>query len=375
MTHPRRKSWCAYLASLLSGALLAGSWTAATLAAELPPNPVGKSQANPTPAQIEQWIGDLDSDLFDTREHAQEALYTAGLAVLDPVAKVANEGSLESSTSALNILLDWSEKAKDTDLRIAALKKVQKLSGRPKESLLAGALLDNAKEEAALTKVIALGGRCAIDTQSRTPPIRLAGGVVHPLQITIDKHWRGGLDGLRDLKDLRRMVTLSFHSADFGAEILPVLKSLKQLRRIELYGMAIDKTMAEKWDLEIDYARIDHRGGAKLGIRGNQGAGARVMEVVPGTAAAKAGLKPRDLITHIDGTAVANFEELTRFIGNSCRAGQKVELIVKRQEVRGQLPADKRIEVTFDRWGFDQDTKDLDPREVMTPVRINFDRR
>ncbi len=336
----------------------------------------------PTAEQIDRWISELDDNLFDNRENAQENLSEAGMAALDKIAKEASSGSLESSTRALNILLAWSEQTKRHKLRIAALKKIIGLEDHPQESLLAGELLANAKELAALTKILELGAHCTIDTQNRIPVLQLPGGNVRPLQITIDKDWTGGVAGLSPLRDLRRVITLSFHSAKLGDEVATILLDLPQLRRIELYGMNISDEVVEQLEARLPQrTTLEVRGGAKLGIRGNEHPKAIVMEVVPGTAAENAGLKKGDHITHIDGKAVKNFRELTQRIARH-RANDSVVLKVKRQLGRGPKLKEMELKVTFDQWGADTTAlgqpsveRGQDPSRVLTPLRINLDRR
>lgn len=335
----------------------------------------------PSAEQIGQWVAELDDNLFDTREKAQEELLTTGLIALDQVGKAADSGSLESSTRALNILLAWSESSWRPKLRMAALEKIIGLEGRPQESLLAGELLANAKEEAALVKVLEYGAHCSIDNQSRLTVIQLPGGVVRPLQVTIDRHWTGGTDGLQYLKELRRVATLSFHSAPLGEEIAPVLEELPQLKRIELYGMDIPQETIVEWRKRFPHAKIDPRRGAKLGIRGDENPGAIVRDVVAGTAAERAGLMANDHITHIDGKPVKDFRELTQQIAKH-EANDSVMLKIRRQLGRGPKQKEMEVKVTFDQWGADKNSNGQitvkhgeDPSRVLTPLQINLDRR
>lgn len=345
--------------------------------------PRGESLPQATQVEIDQWIEQLDDNQFALREQAQARLQNAGLAAIDEIARAADGGSLESSTRALNILLTWSEDLKHPELRISALKKIIALEDRPRQSMLAGEMLANAKEEAALAKILELGGRCSIDTQARVHQIQLPGGPVRPLQVTIDTHWKGGIEGLQPLEDLRRVVTLSFHSAPLADELAPGLPEMPQLRRLELYG--IDHL--SPGSVELIKAKLppgvvlDVRGPAKLGIQGNTDPGARVMKVIAGTAAEKAGLKPGDLITHFDGEPVRDFKQLTNLI-KECKAKQSVMLTVQRQIGRGQKTKEYKIPVLFDRWGvakvdMGQPTLELgqDFRRVLTPQQIGFDRR
>ena len=86
---------------------------------------------------------------------------------------------------------------------------------------------------------------------------------------------------------------------------------------------------------------------AYLGVRPDPDAsgGGRVQRVFPGTPAAKAGIRPGDVITKIDGTAVESSDDLVGTIGEK-KAGDAVTLQIRRdgqqRTVRvtlGQQPA------------------------------------
>ncbi|MEC8895918.1 MAG: trypsin-like peptidase domain-containing protein [Planctomycetota bacterium] len=70
-----------------------------------------------------------------------------------------------------------------------------------------------------------------------------------------------------------------------------------------------------------------------LGIQSEPGGssndGAPVVEVVPESSAASAGVQKKDVITRFNGQAVPNFDRL-RFLIFSCKVGDKVEFVVRR---------------------------------------------
>lgn len=86
-----------------------------------------------------------------------------------------------------------------------------------------------------------------------------------------------------------------------------------------------------------------------LGIQSEPGdggnGGAPVIEVVPGSSAASAGVKKNDVITRFNGHEVPNFDRL-RFLIFSCKVGDEVEFVVRRdgkeislKGVLGKFPA------------------------------------
>jgi len=57
-----------------------------------------------TDAQIAQWVKELDSDLFATRQSAAQKLYEAGTPAIKPVTEATGSPSLEVSSQAIEIL-------------------------------------------------------------------------------------------------------------------------------------------------------------------------------------------------------------------------------------------------------------------------------
>ncbi len=339
-----------WLGLLVCGVMLYSQ--GATAHAEEPaPAPVAKTPASPE--QIARWTEELDDNRFDTRENAQLELEHAGAVALDEVAQAAHTGSLESSTRALNILLTWAE-SRDHELRIAALERIMKLSQRPTEAQLAGEILADAREEAALAKIVELGGQYTADPQLGAVILNVGGRPVRSVQIVIGSHWKGGVEGLKHLHEVRRVTTLSLHSAPLGDEIVPALVDLPQLRRIELYGMkqlssSAIQTLREKLPAfpQMDLAV---RSGAQLGIQGSRAGFAQVEGVIEGSAAQRAGLKQGDVITALDGEKIENFTALTDRIA-TFEPGDSVVLNITRPDQARNRTGEIEVKVTFDKWG------------------------
>lgn len=284
--------------------------------------------------QSQQWAAQLDDDRFDTRQRAQLRLEQTGLPALDAVATIAQTGSLESSTRAINILLQWSESSQQ-DLRLAALERLSNLSNRPRESAMATRLLANAREQVALEALTKLGARYNRDVQTH--------GLGNTLQVTFGPQWKGGYEGLKHLNEVPRATTVSLHSTPLNDPVLDHLSQLPALRRVEIYGTDISVASIEKFDQQHPNIKVDVRpGGALLGVRARpQGI---IDYVEPDSAADRAGIVRGDRITEFNGEAVANFAALTERIGKQ-KAGDSATLTVSRQNNTRQ------VKVTFDQWG------------------------
>jgi serine protease Do len=98
-----------------------------------------------------------------------------------------------------------------------------------------------------------------------------------------------------------------------------------------------------------------------LGIRGGDaenGTGAKVDLVRPGTPAEKAGLKPGDVITRVGTSAIKTTDLLTQTL-SKYKAGDKVDVVVLRGEktekfavTLGRPPADfNAFQQPYDKWG------------------------
>ena len=76
---------------------------------------------------------------------------------------------------------------------------------------------------------------------------------------------------------------------------------------------------------------------------------ARVDGVQPGSAAESAGFKPGDVVTAIDGSAIANFLEMQRIV--SADAGKQLKFTVKRGDSTVELLATPELKEIKDRFG------------------------
>ena len=301
---------------------------------------VASAEDNLQQTDIQQWIADLDSDLYLTRENAQSKLEEAGVEALDAVTLESQVGSLESATRAINILLFWSE-SKDRSIRMAALEKLIQLPNRPKESAIAKELLADAREEEALEAIVAMGGDHTL--QPRNLSGRFIGQQMAP-QVFIGKDWTGGVEGLKHLAAVRRASIVSFHSAPIDDRAIDMLLDLRSVRRFEFYGTKnVSEEATNKLRQRFPGNQVDVRSGARLGIQGEFGT-AKVINVVEGSAADKAGLKKNDQIVEFEGEKVQDFSVLTSRIAKK-EPGDSVELtVVRSREVM-------KITVTFDTWG------------------------
>jgi hypothetical protein len=312
-------------------------------------------EAQPAAAQvvsageISAWVGELDSELFDARERAQKHLTKSGEAAMEAVGQAARNGSLESSTRALNILLAWSE-AEDPRLVVAALEQLASLENRPKEASLAKELLSDVRENLALEEFKKLGGIHQHDQRFHPRAVIMPG--VKRIQVIVGHEWKGGIAGLKHLEKTTHVTRISFHSAPLNDEALAILERLPQLEWVELYGAKqMSPAAIADWQKKLPRAEFDIRSsGAFLGVHGKIAAPQALVEKVElGRAAEKAGIKDNDIITKLNGEEVKDFVTLTGLIAQH-EPGDTVTLGILRPRPN-DLPESMEVKVTFAQWG------------------------
>jgi hypothetical protein len=327
---------------VLAAALLCARSFGAETAPQAGPAPADSGEASATASQIAAWAAELDDNRYMVREAAQQKLREAGAAALQAVEQAARAGSLESSTRALNVLLEWSEDAEgNLPLALQALEQLANLEDRPLESAYAAQKLAGIREREAIAELERLGGRVVID-QQLAGVNRLAALEIDqpPLQVILGPEWKGGTAGLQQVAKMPRATTLSLHSAPLGDDAAEELAKLAHVRRLEIYGTPLSDGAVQQLTAALAATEVDlRRGGARLGIRGMP-----IQEIVPHSAAAKAGLERGDVITQLGDTPIRDFEHLTEQIANF-RPGDEVAVTVVRQ---GNAMVRT---VAFDRWG------------------------
>ena len=289
----------------------------------------------PAPPEVAEAIKQLDDDRYAIRQSAQRRLAELGAPALEHTAQVAGGGSLESATRAMNVLWKWAEST-EQPLNRHALEKIAANASRPIDAAEATRRLVVLREKEAIDAIVKLGGRVEPDRS-----YGFVGGDGAPLQVIVGKHWTGGVDGLKHVADIPRATTLSLWRAPLQDDAMPRLATLKNLRRMELYGLQMTPELVDQAREKLPNTMIEVRGPARLGIRGLD-----AIEIVPNSPAAKAGLVIHDRITEFNGVPIETFEQLTTEIGK-CNAGDSVAIKFRRgAEMR-------EAKVTFDGWGDD----------------------
>lgn len=330
-------------------------------AQETPDEPL---TAGPT-AEAASLIDQLDADAYDERERAMTLLAEQGAAALEPLTDRLPGGSREMVTRGMYVLSRLSL-SPDEATADRARESLEAFAADPTSPLgrQAEVVLDDLNARI-LTQTVSrlrdLGAK--VDVQA----ISDAGIVRETVSLlSIDPAWRGSpkdlelvrrlggasevvLDGERfddaavatvaGLKDLQKLTlkktkltpaglakleqaeslsTLQIFYCS-GDEAIEPLERIKSLAELKLYGTKLtDEGVArlEKTFGPNGQGRLDIRRGAFLGVRGASiQEGALITDVVEGSAASDAGMRPGDILVMIDDKPVADFETILTHVG------------------------------------------------------------
>jgi len=332
-----------------------------------------------TPQMIDRWIADLDSDNFGVRAAAMQHLIAAGLPTIAPLTKaVDSDRSLEVQARGVMILRELAliDDARVEDAARTALVKIatrdDTTAGRRAQSSLAR--LNRMWQRRAIARLEQLG----VVVNERTGIQISQWGHETGMQVIVGEDFKGKpadlsllsrLVDLREAQFLGRRVTgqwiapitklenvhsLVIKKAQVDDDALAQIRSLKDLRHISiyyspvtdasvetlgqlnraiwvrLYGTEMTAEGADKLREKLPGALVDFRRGAFLGISGNPtGDVCQVQSVIPGGAAAKAGVEDGDIVLAYNGKKVDNFQTLTKYISDN-KVGDVVTLKVDR---------------------------------------------
>ena len=303
--------------------MMGGVVTAVFLAAGLAV--ADEPAASPDAADISGWIDQLAAEQFAQREAATRSLAASGAAAIEPLRLAIRRNDLEVSSRAVEILREMLA-GEDAELASAAERALEDLAEGSDAAVagMAEATLDFhtlGLAEAARARLEALG---AIITEGFLP-----GGHrgVHAL---FNASWTGKSDDLRLLARLRHVAQVGVHGVRLDEASLAVLGRLRGVEQMQLYGTGVGDAALAALAEKLPDTKIDVRKGGKLGVAGQSVIGpCLITHVQDGSAAADAGIQIGDIVLHIDGQPVANFEALTELVGRR-GPGDKIELDIER---------------------------------------------
>jgi hypothetical protein len=273
-------------------------------------------ETSPSVAGIEKLAHDLKHQDYAVRDAATRKLSSLGPSVIAPVTEIALQDNLEAGLRAVAILetLYLSEDAVAFDQAEVSLNQLISQSKLPAVAQKATQTLEanrfTVTQRRAIAEVRRLGGQIQMQ---REIPILVNGEHIRPEQgwaqaAAIDRHWMGGVDGLRHLSRLKSLIKIYLVS-----------------------GHPLPNEAIEDLKVEMPDTEFEPRGPAMLGVAmGVPGPlGCTISKVSPGGAADNAGMLTGDIVVEIDGKPVRQPEDLIRIVGEH-REDQELEIIVLR---------------------------------------------
>lgn len=303
------------------------------------PAPPAATRPAPAPAEVGEWISQLNDDRYLVRERATRQLLDAGLAALDQLQIAADADRPEPADRSVWILRRLTN-AKDPGLKRQALEHLANLKKRPQVAAAARQTLNELQHEEAKEAIEQLGGRY-IEGEF----IIQAGAVGHAGRLDLDERWHGGDAGLVHLRHLNGMRVVRVAGTDISAAaLINELPHCETLQTVWLYGTKLTpEDVAKLRKLLRAQVELDYRKGALLGVKSTTADGsgpAVVKEVTVGSAAAVAGIQTGDIIQKFNGEPLENFKALTQKIGDHL-PGDEVTLSV----VRNGKPLDFKVKL------------------------------
>ncbi len=326
------------------------------------PTPPRESTASP--AELNAWITALGAREFDTRDRAMQSLIAAGQSAIDPALQVTSRGDHEVATRAVMILKGIGEKGDITTLEavLAALARVAESSTLPvgRRAAEVRERLESVHQERTIDFFRSLGAQVTPELADKWTFVHLSAEF---FSIELGPNWKGtekDLERLKWLRDveqvylvgpqvsdgwvrhlremprlksvkikhanvtakaveelshLERLRALRLMFVPLGDDMIPHLEKCEGLSRLMIAGRTLtpdgEKRLKDKFNDLVECPR-----GAMLGVTAGQEEPWSVREVVPGTAAEKAGLRPKDRIVKYDGQPVGTFLDLKALISN-----------------------------------------------------------
>ena len=356
-----------------------------------------------TPAELEKWAKDLDSDEFLAREEATLKLSAAGTPAIKYVQPLVSVPSLEASTRALHVLREIGLSS-DLDVQDAARIALEEISKQPspvgKRAARTIAWLNEQRSGQTIRDLEQLGAKI-----QRTEYNDGVQEIVTIDGVQLGSEWKGEVKDLRRLKwlvDVQQLVLVGDKMGDaalaqaalmpglkrlhlhhtsvtdqgmqalascgalqeFGAYYSPLgdeavvpLGKLPALSTVKLYGTKVTAQARDQLKGSPQIAKVDYRYGGFLGVSCDPvfDGVCRLLTVHPDSPASKAGMQRGDVLVRFAGKELKSFDELTGIISQH-PAGDTVEVEILRDVLDkdgNEKQEPLKLKVTLSEWDVD----------------------
>lgn len=334
-------------------------------ASQLDAQPVPEKNASPSEAELNAWITALGAREFDARDRAMQSLILAGKAAIDPAVEVTSRGDHEVATRAVMVLKGIGEKGDITTLEavLAALNRIAEMSTLPvgKRAVEVRERLESVRQDRAIEFFQGLGAEITPEYSDNWTATFIPGSL---FSIELGTKWKGSvkdlerLQWLRDaeqvclvgpqvaddwiphLRDMPKLLSVKIKHAKVTAKGIEELTRLERLRILRLQFIpvgdemvpylekcgglirlvVISRTLTEDGEKRLKERfndLVECPRGAMLGVKAGLEEPWSIREIVPGSAAEKAGLQPNDRIVKYNGQPITTFLELKALISKS----------------------------------------------------------
>ncbi|TWT94402.1 PDZ domain-containing protein [Stieleria varia] len=324
------------------------------------------------------WAEQLGHDRFLRRESATRELIQLGDAAVDPLVAVIDNGNLEVNQRAISILsaIALQQSPKEDDGAYGALLTLSDTSAGSRLSMVQRALAEIAatRREQAESILRDAGYFIGADHFS----FSLSTLIIPVKMLRVDGSWKDEPDTvtwlrwLTDIqyaeirgdavctdviKQLAKMPSLQYLAiidGDLDAEAISEMKSMAQLKELELRYVSLDdekrellssvpirltlsimgtgtsEEQADQMRRDLPGLAIIHHNGGFLGVNCSTRSEACIIDaIVRESAAEAAGLRPGDMIIGIDQTEVEQFSDLQQAVKQR-KAGDEIEVRYRR---------------------------------------------
>ncbi|WP_419189076.1 PDZ domain-containing protein [Stieleria marina] len=326
---------------------------------------------------LEYWIGQLQHDEYLRREAASKRLMEAGDDAVPILADAIGKGDLETTTRVVRVLSDLALKqpASDDGGAWGALLKLGSKSTGSRQAISRTAIKEirDAREVQALELLSDAGVFIGYDDfavgqltsqkfclriddrfngEMKTLQwLRWVRGIryvsVHGDAVSDEAVARMvempqahtialvdgslGPKGIAALSKMSRINSLEIRYVKLTSEMADSIAKLPLRQSLSLLGTDVSERRAERMKLELPGLSILNRKGGFLGVTCDTYGATRcqITTVRPGTAAYKAGLRPNDVVTEIDGEEIGLFADLQRVVGKHS-AGDQLHFVIER---------------------------------------------
>jgi hypothetical protein len=150
-------------------------------------------------------------------------------------------------------------------------------------------------------------------------------------QVTINRNWLGGDEGLAHLKNLKGLAAFTVEDARISDAALPHLAAVPTLRQLTLRGGQFTLEGLRKWRKARPEVQIMAFGPAMMGVGADMHSSPLALNhIYPRSGAQEAGLAAGDVVKRIDGEEIRDFSDLMLAVYRR-KVGDKLKVEFERE--------------------------------------------